>query len=205
MANYTGRKVLLKDENDNAIIPYVDSVVDQNTSVGLKTWTGTKAQYDALTKDSNTLYHITDEESSIINTINDLINANKNLLESIYPVGSVYLSTSLTCPLASLISGSSWEQVGSSIITSVNTSVPVKGNGYPIGLIDGNGNEGSLYQSASYGLYSGDYTATALPVKEGGNSGTSRNYGLHNDSSKSGIVGTVTRTSISVYIFKRTA
>lgn len=39
------------------------AVIDQNnTSNGIKTWTGTKAQYNALaSKDSNTLYNITDE------------------------------------------------------------------------------------------------------------------------------------------------
>ena len=56
-------------------------VIDQRTSSAVKTWTGTKAQYDALsTKDSNTLYNITDDESSIINTINDLVNSTKTRL-----------------------------------------------------------------------------------------------------------------------------
>lgn len=117
MVEYAGRKVLLKDEDDNAIIPYVDGVIDSNTSNTVKTWTGTKAQYDALTKDSNTIYHITDDESSIINTINDLVNSTKNqfntLLNSLYPVGSVYIGTQTSCPLATLISGSSWSLVSS--------------------------------------------------------------------------------------------
>lgn len=36
-----------------------------------------------------------------------------NLLETLYPVGSVYLGTQNTCPMASLISGSSWVLVSS--------------------------------------------------------------------------------------------
>lgn len=213
MAEYTSRKVLLKDEDDNAIIPYVDGVIDSNTSNTVKTWTGTKAQYNALsTKDSNTLYNITDDESSIVNTINDLINYTKNqfntLLNSLYPVNSVYLSTSSTCPLASLISGSSWQQLGTTLITSVNTSVPIKGNGKTLGFYNGSSgycalrrtDNVTILQSAGYGetLPSTNMTAPS-------NWAVGQNLGITTDSSKSGIVGTVTRTSISVYIFKRTA
>ena len=41
-------------------------VIDQNnTSTAIKTWSGTKAQYDAIvTKDANTLYNITDDTTS---------------------------------------------------------------------------------------------------------------------------------------------
>lgn len=209
MAEYTGRKVLLKDEDDNAIIPYVDGVIDSNTSNTVKTWTGTKAQYDAIsTKDSNTLYNITDDESSVIATLNNLIQTTQNqintILDGFYPVGSVYLATTSTCPLASLIAGSMWEQMGTSLITSVNTSVPIKGTGMSLGMYNGSIN-GTLGSGNS-----GMYTGTA---GYGKNAGTSQSYdmrgdislGVTTDSSKSGIVGTVTRTSISVYIFKRTA
>lgn len=36
-----------------------------------------------------------------------------NLLETLYPVGSVYIGTQGTCPMATLISGSTWELVSS--------------------------------------------------------------------------------------------
>ena len=50
----------------------VDGVKDQrNTSTAIKTWTGTKAQYDAIvSKDANTLYNITDDASGTINVYN---------------------------------------------------------------------------------------------------------------------------------------
>jgi hypothetical protein len=35
----------------------------------------------------------------------------KNVLSSLYPVGSIYIGTQNTCPLASLISGSQWQLV----------------------------------------------------------------------------------------------
>ena len=129
-----------------------------------------------------------------------------DLLNAIYPVGSVYIGTQSSCPLSSLISGSTWQQLGTSLITSVNTSVPIKGDGKTIGLTNGSTNHGMI-QTQNSGIWTsltsgyGGTVGTAV-----GGAGKSDNLiGLTTDSSKSGIVGTVTRTSISVYIFKRTA
>ncbi len=36
-----------------------------------------------------------------------------DLLKALYPVGSIYIGTQSTCPLATLISGSTWELVSS--------------------------------------------------------------------------------------------
>lgn len=68
-------------------------VIDQNaTTTAIKTWTGTKAQYDAIaTKDSNTLYNITDDT-----------NPTQALLEAVYPVGSIYIGTMAVCPMSAL-------------------------------------------------------------------------------------------------------
>ena len=44
----------------------VDTVKDQNDGSRIKTWTGTKTQYDAIvTKDTNTIYNITDDTTSL--------------------------------------------------------------------------------------------------------------------------------------------
>lgn len=76
------------------------AVIDQKTSNALKTWTGTKVQYDAITtKDSNTLYNITDDSDITL-----------SLLEIIYPVGSIYITTNNTCPLSALFG--TWQLVG---------------------------------------------------------------------------------------------
>lgn len=82
----------------------VIGVKDQNNSSNaIKRWTGTKAQYDAITtKDANTLYTITDD-----------MNMTDALLQAIYPVGSIYITTNSSCPLSTLISGSSWVLVSS--------------------------------------------------------------------------------------------
>lgn len=39
------------------------SVVNQNSSTGLKLWTGLSSAYTTLTKDNNTLYYVTDTQS----------------------------------------------------------------------------------------------------------------------------------------------
>lgn len=81
----------------------VVGVKDQNnTSTAIKTWTGTRAQYNAITtKDANTLYNITDDT-----------NITPTLLESLYPVGSIYIGTMSICPLAALGIGT-WQLVAS--------------------------------------------------------------------------------------------
>jgi hypothetical protein len=79
------------------------AVKDNRSGNAIKTWTGTKAQYDAIvTKDPNTLYNITDDTDVSL-----------TILEALYPVGSVYITTASTCPLSTLISGSTWTLVSS--------------------------------------------------------------------------------------------
>ena len=99
------------------------TVVNQNGG-SLKYWTGTKAQYDAIvTKDANTLYNITDDTDVTL-----------TLLEALYPVGSIYIGTMATCPLATLGVGT-WQLVATdrvlqgagtrgSVGTTVNESLP---------------------------------------------------------------------------------
>jgi hypothetical protein len=67
------------------------SVVDTNSGK-VKMWTGTKAQYDAITtKDATTLYNIVDDTDTTL-----------TLLELLFPVGAVYFGTMATCPLQTL-------------------------------------------------------------------------------------------------------
>lgn len=103
-------------------------IVDQNnTSTPLKEWSGTKAQYDAIaTKDANTIYNITDDT-----------NPTQALLETIYPVGAIYIGTMNICPLSALFG--TWQLVAQdrvlqgagtrgSVGTTINESLPnVKG------------------------------------------------------------------------------
>lgn len=126
-----------------------------------------------------------------------------SIMNSIYPVGSLYFGTQSTCPLAAIIDGSTWEKVGTSLITSVNTSVPVKGNGIALGLTNGTNNVG-LTTTNNY--FVGKTEAYGAAVSNAGTSfGTTGIFGVTTDTSKSGIVGTVTRTVLTVNIWKRTA
>lgn len=173
-------------------------VINQNdTTTAIKTWTGTKAQYDAIvTKNANTLYNITDDTDVSL-----------TILEALYPVGSVYITTANTCPLSVLISGSTWTLRSSGVVTSVNSNVPVKGNGTAMGLTSGS-KSGVMYgHQAQIGLiaYSGGL-GLAIGQSESGNVlDGSKSIGLIEDTSKSGIVGTVTSSTLSVNIFERTA
>lgn len=100
IANYDGKSIT---ENANEEIQTVGVINSRDSSTAIKTWTGTKSQYDAIvTKDANTLYNITDDTDVSL-----------TILEALYPVGSVYITTANTCPLSTLISGSTWELVSS--------------------------------------------------------------------------------------------
>ena len=85
--------------NSSSQIQTVGVINQNNTTTALKTWTGTRAQYDAITsKDVNTLYHITDDTDMAV-----------TLLQTIYPVGSIYIGTMANCPLAGLFG--TWTKV----------------------------------------------------------------------------------------------
>lgn len=122
---------------------------------------------------------------------------------TVYPVGSLYFGTQSTCPLAAIIDGSTWEKVGSSLITSVNTSVPVKGNGIALGLTNGTNNVG-LRTTNNYFVGKTEAYGAAVST-EASFSGTAGTFGVTTDANNSGIVGTVTRTALTVNIWKRTA
>lgn len=67
-------------------------------------------------------------------TASDVSTAITNMLKSLYPVGSIYVGTQSTCPLATLISGSTWTLVaqnkalwggnGSNANTSIAAGLP---------------------------------------------------------------------------------
>ena len=132
------------------------------------------------------------------------------LLEAIYPVGSVYITTANTCPLSTLISGSTWTLISSGVVTSVDTNVPIKGTGKSLGLTNGTVNSGLSWSttsvnhltsmSASFDKNVGYTPSTTAPSWH-----NPTTIGVITDDSKSGIVGTTTSTTLSVNIYERTA
>lgn len=180
--------------NSSDEIQTVGVINSRDSSTAVKTWTGTKAQYDAIvTKDANTLYNITDDTDVTL-----------TILEALYPVGSVYITTANTCPLSTLISGSTWELVSSGIVKS--GEVPVKGNGMTLGLTNGTDNCGA-YNLTNYALAMstgnigtevGTSTSGTL-IRDG------KTVGVVTDPTKSGIIADTSSLTLSVNIFERTA
>lgn len=126
--------------NSSLQIQTVGVIDSNNTTNAIKTWTGTKAQYDAIaSKDANTLYNITDDTDVTL-----------TLLEALYPIGSVYITTANTCPLSTLISGSTWELVSSGRVLQGADSGHSAGTTIEAGLPNVKGKFGAWESNASH-------------------------------------------------------
>ena len=191
--------------NSSDEIQTVGVINSRDSSTAIKTWTGTKAQYDAITtKDSATLYNITDD-TTITQTI----------LEALYPVGSVYITTANTCPLSTLISGSTWTLVSSGIVKAGD--IPCKGTGMTLGLTNGTTNAGLTSivdwngadpggnclkpSEPDYGKNIG--LTTSMPIYS--RWGDNKLIGLTTDTTKSGIIADTSSLTLAVNIYERTA
>lgn len=85
-------------------------------------------------------------------TLQNLITTSiSNTLASLYPVGSIYIGTQSTCPLASLISGSSWQIVATDRA-----------------LWGGNGSNGNSTIAAGLPNITGKFTTRCLMHDSGG-------------------------------------
>lgn len=135
-----------------------------------------------------------------------------NLLSTLYPVGAIYIGTQNSCPLATLIAGSRWERVATQVVTNVNTGVSVYGNGKTLGLTDG-----SLNFSITNGYYGGAtgfmqgfesvYNKKIGTIREEKTmiQGNKKSVGVVHDAATSGLTGNLSRTNLSLNIWKRTA
>ena len=184
--------------NSSDQIQTVGVINSRDSSTAIKTWTGTKAQYDAIvSKDSSTLYNITDDTDVSL-----------TILEALYPVGSVYITTANTCPLSTLISGSTWTLVGTGLMKAT-TEIAVKGNGYAVGLTNGSTNYGlECDYTSNIGMFlqgaTGAYNK-AVGTARSSTSSDSKVIGITTDATKSGIVADTSSLTLSVNIFERTA
>ena len=93
------------------------------------------------------------------------------------------------------------------IVTNVNTNVPVKGNGMTLGLTDGTTNGGMVTVNTNYPSFNAIAGNYGKSVGAKNASGThmqlSKTVGITTDPTKSGIVGTLTRTQVNCnYIIK---
>lgn len=150
---------------------------------------------------------ISEELTLKVNTINSQLSSNVlSSLQSVYPVGSIYIGVTETCPIASLFG--TWEKVSSGFVTSVNSNVPIKGTGKALGLRNGTNSQlltlKSYTDGAEIDVNGGGAT---LPTQINGFNRPSTGYimGVSTNANESGIVGTVTSSKLSVNIWKRTA
>ncbi len=76
---------------------------------------GKVAVSDTTATELNYVHGVTSAIQTQLNnkqTANDVSTAITNMLKTLFPVGSIYIGTQSTCPLATLISGSTWTLVG---------------------------------------------------------------------------------------------
>jgi hypothetical protein len=190
-------KSITKNSSDE--LQTVGVIDSNNTTNAIKTWTGTKAQYEAIvTKDATTLYNITDDTDVTI-----------PLLEILYPVGSLYIATASisVCPLAVLGVGNWQQKANSTLVTDINSTAPVVGNGKTVGLTNGTTNYGlfstsgssnnSSFRTLAYG------TNVGYLYDAGVESPTAYTMGITTDGTKSGIEANITSTTLSVTIWER--
>ena len=149
------------------------------------------------------------DESSRIVSIMD--NQYSNLLSTLYPVGSIYIGTQNSCPLTSLIAGSQWQKVATQVVTNVNTGVSVYGNGKTLGLTDNSKNYGIMSRNVS-GVYGFVFATTnakdhnnGTSVSDAGTANANICLGVRTQAANSGLTGSLSRTNLSLNIWKRTA
>ncbi len=222
--DYTGTTLSLKDSSGNNLsqvtiksTPDLDNstislnssdelqsiaVKNQNTSGVVKTWTGTLSQYNSIqTKDQDTIYYITDDTDITL-----------SVLEALYPVGSIYIGTQSTCPLVTLISGSTWTLVSSGRVLQGADSDHAAGTTIAAGLPNITGQFGNYDDSQAQTLASGAFskvTSAGNGDWTGTNSNTRQyqliNFNASRSSSIYGNSSTVQPPAFVVNIWQRTA
>lgn len=154
----------LTDDTATYPIDKAESVADQRDRSSLKYWSGTKAQYDAIaTKDNNTIYNVDDSSTLVV-----------DILNSLYPIGAIYIGTMATCPLSVLGVGT-WQLVAQDRVlqgagtrgavgSEIDESLPnIKGEGWNIG-----GAQNSDWRGAFSANVTTRFTVTSGTANGGG-------------------------------------
>lgn len=150
-----------------------------------------KGQLDAL---NTTL-------STAINT------AISNAYNTLFPVGSVYMGTGGTCPIAALVPTSTWTLLASKIVIDVSSTVAVKGTGKTLGLTNGTDKVGLSATNQDTNSRIFNTNAYNINVKNTSATDSAHEgcFGVVTDATKSGLTGTATSTTITVNVWERTA
>lgn len=144
-------------------------------------------------------------------TPSDVSAAISTTLAALYPVGSIYIGTQSTCPLATLISGSQWQLVaqdralwggnGSNANSTINAGLPNITGWFASGCL-------MNWQNSQYSgaLYRG--TQSSTPQNAGGTDGGTNATIAFNAASSNSIYGsssTVQPPAYRVNVWRRTA
>lgn len=149
---------------------------------------------------------ISEELTLKVNTINSQLSSNVlSSLQSVYPVGSIYIGVTETCPIANLFG--TWEKVSSGRVLQGVSGGQVAGNTVEAGLPNITGNTG--YGGHEVGTMSGAFYSGGGSTVWGPNSyGHESHTAYFNASRSSSIYGkssTVQPPAYLVNIWKRTA
>ena len=165
---------------------------------------------DNFDKLNNYIEAVSEELMLKVNTINSQLSSNVlSNLQSIYPVGSLYIGTTNTCPIANLFG--TWEKVSQGRVLQGVSGSQVAGSTVNAGLPDVTGSFNGIISWGGTPATSGCVTAVA-----GGNTGIGHSGDKHwnystayiNASRSSSIYGksnTVQPPAYLVNIWKRTA
>ena len=172
-------------------------VKDIKTAQADKFWSGTREEYESLeTKNENTFYSVGDDYDLRL-----------DVLETLYPVGSLYIASGnlSICPL-SLLGVGTWQlKANSTLVTNVNSTAPVVGNGKMMGFTDGT-HEGGFSSNGNYGFSATDSIGDAISTSGAvinNNLFPNSKIGLSQDATKSGIEANITSTTLAVTIWER--
>lgn len=162
---------------------------------------------DNFNKLNNYIESISEELMLKVNTINSQLSSNVlSNLQSIYPVGSLYIGTTDTCPIASLFG--TWEKVSEGRVLQGVSGSQVAGNTVEAGLPNIKGVfpdwiGASGYQGAFYNTSTSSHTTANSPLANPSSQATG--FDASKSNSIYGKSSTVQPPAYLVNIWKRTA
>ena len=132
-----------------------------------------------------------------------------SIMNSIYPVGSLYLTVNSTCPLATLISGSTWELVSQDRVLQGAGTRGTVGSTLKAGLPNITGNMSTYNRQSDEATTSGSFSVVSNSSKNASTSagtGYVTNYSFQASRSNSiyGASNTVQPPAYLINVFKRT-
>ena len=171
-----------------------------------------ESKYNQITPEEGEFYCTPDTNIATKDWTESLIN---DIMNSLYPVGSTYITTASTCPLATLISGSTWTKVSEGRVlwgsdsnhsagTTIEAGLPnITGTITYITADNGNANTGQYPTNGAFRWGNEAYTNKASLVSGGGSRDLTFNASRSN--SIYGKSSTVQPPAFVVNIWKRTA